>query len=759
ASRDVGDWWSPLSLPNGVVGWQAENRSSQIGLYVSRFAITPKPVSKLTLSGSGRAMWMIAGISGSADDILIGAEASASFKITPGVDWQPFSWSRDIEPGSVMDFSFLNDGEAGRQGFLTVTPAGHFAFEKQPATPVRFWGVNLCFSALFLEKPLADALAERLARSGYNTLRIHHYDGELLKKGGKSWEFDPGQLDRLDYLFAAMKKRGIYLNIDLYTFRQFSPAEIPDLGRRIGPDDFKALVPVSEAAYGSLVRFAENLLTHVNPYTGLAWGSDPALIGICPINELSLLEFPAEPRLRGLYDAAFAKWKAARAGKDQGGDTDSERMRFLVDVQTQFDARIARDLRAMGVRALLTGSNWRTAQVLGRLRQAYDYVDNHMYWDHPLFPVKDWELPFKYGQTSATARSAYVPAMLMPSRVFGKPYVITEFNFTSPNQYRAEGGLLMPAYASFQDWDGLYNFDYITTPRQLAEAPRSHTFDIGVDPIGLLADRFSALIFRRRDVAPAQRRIGFVLRDERVYAPGSSRAREFDAGYVQLGLAARVGILPEGATADARVADQPGEKDRGRGVHASGDGLGSRLIAAGALPAWTMPEAQRVVSDTKEIELNAGAGTFKLVTPRTEGFVLPPQAKQAGRVVTVANGAAFATVSATAVDGLPLAESRRILLLHLTDAQNSGIEFSDKSRRLLVDLGTAPHLVLRGSTELQLNLPAGKGRWTAWQVAPTGARLREHPLRRDPKTGLLAMTLETVTPDGVCLAYELIRLP
>ncbi|WP_157837228.1 cellulase family glycosylhydrolase, partial [Geminisphaera colitermitum] len=240
--------------------------------------------------------------------------AAATDTAAPGPDWAPYDHKLDIAPGSIFDRAALIDAPAGKYGPLTITPSGQFEYANRPGQRVRFYGINLCFDANFPTHAQADALADRLARSGYNAVRLHHYDRELVNQQKRhsvsSHDLDPAQLDRIDYLFAALKKRGLHINIDMHSMRSFSPAEIPDLDQRIEME-IKHLVPISETAFAAWAAFAQKLLTHQNPHTGLTWAADPALIGICMLNEDTFFGDinRHSPKLLALYQKAFERWK------------------------------------------------------------------------------------------------------------------------------------------------------------------------------------------------------------------------------------------------------------------------------------------------------------------------------------------------------------------------------------------------------------------------------------------------------------------
>ena len=134
----------------------------------------------------------------------------------------------------------------------------------------------------------AISLADQFARMGFNIWRIHHYDSLVTtSKNGDSAELDLEVMERFDFLFNEMKKRGIYITTDFYTTRRLLPKEYDDINYK--GDNMKLVFAASEKGLQNLQRFISNFLNHVNKYTGLAYKDDPALFSVVIRNESSYI--------------------------------------------------------------------------------------------------------------------------------------------------------------------------------------------------------------------------------------------------------------------------------------------------------------------------------------------------------------------------------------------------------------------------------------------------------------------------------------
>ncbi len=190
---------------------------------------------------------------------------------------------------NASSMAHLLDAPAGRHGFVRVEN-GRFVDNKGP---VRLHATNLTGPANFPTHEQADKLAARLARFGINCVRMHYFDATyenfmtgketgIFGKGASlprafaadpalPLRFEPEQVDRQDYLIAALKRRGIYVDMNLHV------ARFPKGHSFIDPR-----MVVFEKAY------AKALLARVNPYTGLAYTEDPCVAVIEINNENAL---------------------------------------------------------------------------------------------------------------------------------------------------------------------------------------------------------------------------------------------------------------------------------------------------------------------------------------------------------------------------------------------------------------------------------------------------------------------------------------
>lgn len=209
----------------------------------------------------------------------------------------PFALPWNDGATGPTDVSFLSDAPAGKHGFLRASGEN---FVDGRGVPVRLWGVNLNFSGAFPAKTEAPLIAARLAKFGFNSVRLHHYEGNAAPNGiwvgaaiGSSklkWpnEFDAAQLDKWDFFVAELIKHGIYVDLNLHVARKVTEADgFVDAARM--PEKDKGF-PYFEARLEARNReFARLMLSRVNPYLGRAYKDEPGLCALEVDNESSLL--------------------------------------------------------------------------------------------------------------------------------------------------------------------------------------------------------------------------------------------------------------------------------------------------------------------------------------------------------------------------------------------------------------------------------------------------------------------------------------
>ena len=368
--------------------------------------------------------------------------------------WFPVAPSPTIVEKSALDASKLLDAPAGKHGFVTVKD-GRLTFAK--GGRARFFGVSLLPPTAFPpDKARAVELADRLARSGVNLVRLGDLDTPLGPARSllddtrdDTKELDPDALGRLDALIAAFKERGIYVAIELQSARKFRDGDNDSIpgARRLPPGGGPAAAfdpNVREAAR----KTAEGLLSHVNPETGLALRDDPVLAWITLAGELSLFD---------LVDAAEKESPAETAELRELMRKDGvpTARRGWQAVESEQWRTLAESLRKFGVKVPIAGgSGWRrdydysAAQAISGL----DLIDDRLYYNPPswLSPDRRSMLWSKLGGMTADSSKKRKP---------DRPYVVGQWAMQTfgawASPYEGADLLLASLTASHEDWDAL----------------------------------------------------------------------------------------------------------------------------------------------------------------------------------------------------------------------------------------------------------------------------------------------------------------
>jgi len=329
--------------------------------------------------------------------LSLSGAARAADAIPPG--W--FAWPYvEPQPGSALDTSDLNDKPAGARGAVIVRD-GRFVTSGD-GQRIRFWGCNLSGNEAFVDAATADRLAHRLAAGGINIARLHHLDNSWsVDSAGSLWRpgtpdrihVDPAQLDKLHRVVAALKREGVYSDVNLKVSRTHTvadgfPASIADT-----PGFQKRLDYFQRRIVDLQKDYARQLLTPKNPYTGLSLAEDPAVAVVEINNENSLLgmrtreigdglEALPEP-FRGELAALWNAWLAERYAGDEalaqawakdatplGESPLSPGSRWFADAQPGDDVRVVSSAPAavhLDVRPG-DGVRWRSSAYLDQLR-------------------------------------------------------------------------------------------------------------------------------------------------------------------------------------------------------------------------------------------------------------------------------------------------------------------------------------------------------------------------------------------------------
>jgi hypothetical protein len=708
----------------------------------------------------------------------------------------PFMISYD-GPDNASSMAHLVNATTWKNGFIRVEN-GHFVND---AGAVRFHATNLTGPANFPSHDASDKLAARLARLGINCVRHHFMDTwyinfmpkptqAILADDTKTQrQLDPQQLDKLDYLIAALKKRGIYSNMNLHVGRTLDKRDgftnTEDL-----PWANKGINQFEPGMIRLQKEYARKLLTHVNPYTGNAYTDEPCISMIEITNENSFrnhyysgiydnMKEPYAGELRSQWNVwlhrKYLSSTALKASWEQKSEINNSSVQNKSYVPGDIEKGFARNVIPLlkkdnifpqqalsdfiqfleetelsywtGMYSFIKEDLKAKPPVSGtqlgysppHIQALLDYIDIHAYWRHPQggwisLTAKE---PWTIDNDAMVNTLGNIKDRLAIMRVNNKPYTISEYNHPYPNQYGAEGQPMLCIYGRLQGWDGVFQYSYNHYVNDFEPQANPWCFFDCLARTDVLAHYPAcAAIFLRGDVQEAKESVIAAVDIEK-YREWlvSHRTVSFDIG--SLGIDKRLSLVHKTS------------------LDFKGGGINPSDIPK-------LPADQKVfISDTKEITWNTDkpeSAYLAVNTPDTKFFTGFPEGRtiDMGAVQlkigqTRLNWATVSLVSRLATGFGEQGKPASILLAATGDSGNSGrtVKSMGGKKITLPDRGMAPVLV-EGITAT-VTLPSDHKKTKCYALDPKGDRKKEVPVRIS-KGGGSKITLK---PEYETIWYEI----
>jgi len=649
--------------------------------------------------------------------VLFTLAAGAALAAEDG--FQPFPVDWRAAGQSPVDLSFLLDAPAGKQGVLRAG-AGHLV--RPDGRRVRLWGVNVSAAACTPPKPDASQIAAHLARLGVSCVRFHFFDqpaprGILDPSRNDTRALDSGQMDRLDWFVAELKRRGIYTNLNLNVARRCKPGDGVRDHELLG--FAKGLTCFDPRLLELQREYARQLLTHLNPYTKSEYRREPAVAMVEIVNENSLVESWFSGRLLGQntrknpgtwtdipasYEQDLTRryndWLRERlpAGelaslrKEAGVSAEGAIARlkpsefaqasrrrfhteaaFYMETEHAYFRDMGRYLREqVGVQQPILGTSdhnhGKSGYALLSATAQLDVVDGHVYWQHPQYlsdSAGGRRAGFKIPNTPMVdepLRSTVV--QLSRSAVAGKPYTVSEVNHPFPHEYACEGIPILAAYAALHDWDGVFWYTLQHESEMAGPERMLGHFDLAPDPVKMSQLAAGALVFARGDVRSARKTLTRSYAQEQVIEGIRMPWKEapyFTPGFplaAALTHATRIASLSGPATAQLELAaKEPIASDTGQ-------------------LRWFRPGARQGVVTVDSARSQAIIGFSKANAQQTSHLALDLKTP-------------FCAVTLGAMDDRPIAQSGKLLMTAGARVAHTAMRWNDR-RTTLEDWGAAP---------------------------------------------------------------------
>ena len=709
--------------------------------------------------------------------------------------WKPINSKRLlVESGTALDVSeSMGEKPAGKYGRVVVSKDGHFEFENRRGERVKFKGTNWRpaqdFKRMLKSKEQIDKIISRMRAQGYNLIRWR-LSPELNADLDGDFAYTPEVQDKYDYFLYACAREGVYSHIMLAS-HLFGEKNV------LWGDRFDVKVRFllgDKTVRGNWKKSVRAMLGHVNPYTGKKWRDDPSIATVECFNELDMiatfspLQGMSKPtrdyaenffrkRLRkkyGTIDALNDAWKPAKPFAD------------FAEVKILSDAKHF-EMGAADFSEIYVERSCNLAKFCKKfLRDELGFnapMHQYNFSSQPDITLAgyEWGEYMAVNTYSSTYHTGFTPdkrpawlsdpiahedgrwfLYTVGKRVWGMPFVVTEFSQRHWNVHKYEAGVFFSAYAALQNYDNLTIHDVAMGDKNYYELGN---FSVYNSPVFRANEFINYCLFYRGDVSPAKKRVEFKY-------TGKITAESFGKRYEKEKISYITGFgisFPDAKRAEVgALKDADGNAVKPAEVSADAvysidslppdiSALAADLRSRGVIGADNLSNPERGIfqSDTGEIFMDMPAGFVKVVTARSEAVasrgIKKPEKLGA---LTVNSVDVPSAVAACSTDGKKLSESSRVVLVLNTDNISTGFKITRKKRALRGN-GKPPVLlrVCRLSAELEI---ADAEKFDLYALALSGERMQKLPL--EAENGVLKIDIDTAKlRDGTTVFFELAK--
>lgn len=709
--------------------------------------------------------------------------------------WKPINSKKLlVERGTVLDVSDeMGEKPAGKYGRVAVSKDGHFEFENRRGERVKFKGTNWRpaqdFKRMLKSKEQIDKIVSRVRAQGYNLIRWR-LSPELNADLDGDFAYTPEVQDKYDYFLYACAREGVYSHIMLAS-HLFGEKNV------LWGDRFDVKVRFllgDKTVRGNWKKSVRAMLGHVNPYTGKKWRDDPSIATVECFNELDMIatfsplqgmlketreyaENFFRKRLRkkyGTIDALNDAWKPTKPFADFAEVkilSDANHFKMGAADFSEIYVERSRNLAKFCKKFLRDELGFNAPMHQYNFSSQPDITLAGYEWGEYM-AVNTYSSTYHTGFTP-DKRPAWLSDPIahedgrwflytVGKRVWGMPFVVTEFSQRHWNVHKYEAGVFFSAYAALQNYDNLTIHDVAMGDKNYYELGN---FSVYNSPVFRANEFVNYCLFYRGDVSPAKKRVEFKY-------TGKITAESFGKRYEKEKISYITGFgisFPEANRAEVGVLkDADGNAVNPAEVSADAvysidslppdvSGLAADLRSRGVIGADNLsnPEREIFQSDTGEIFMNIPKGFVKVVTERSEAVasrgIKSPEKLGA---LTVNSVDVPSAVAACSMDGKKLSESSRVVLVLNTDNISTGFKITRK-KRALRNNGKSPVLlrVCRLSAELKI---ADAEKFDLYALALSGERMQKLPL--SAANGVLKIDIDTAKlSGGTTVFFELAK--